>query len=184
MKLTTLPLRVSLFLVLAVVVTSFCGLVYGTVQQNYRQSANDPQVQISQYVANLLSQGGDVASVLPQEQADLSNSLATFIIVYDGNGQSTASSAKLDGQIPVLPKGVLDSANSTGQNRLTWQPKEGVRIASVVTKYDRGYVLAGRSLREVEARIDMLTKEVMLVWVLTLGIVFLGIWFLIPKKAK
>ena len=91
------------------------------------------------------------------------------------------ASAQLDGQIPELPKGVLDAARANGQNRVTWEPKEGVRIAAVVTRYDGGFVLSGRSLREVEKRTEMLSKEVMVVWVITLGITFLAIWLLIPK---
>lgn len=181
LKADNLPFRVGLFVILAVVITALCGLIFTALQQHYRQSANDPQIQISEYTANLLVNGGDVTTLLPPEQADLNYSLATFIIVYDDSGLSTVASAQLDGQIPELPKGVLDAARVNGQNRVTWEPKEGVRIAAVVTRYEGGYILAGRSLREVENRIDMLTKHIMTGWIITLGITFLGIWLLIPK---
>lgn len=182
MKLSNLPLRVSLSLILSVIITAFCGLIFFTLGQNYRLSANDPQIQISEYTANMLSQGGDVKTIMPPEQADLSRSLATFVIAYDKDGNPTASSAKLDGQVPVLPKGVLDAALINGQNRVTWQPKEGVRIAAVVTRFEGGYVLAGRSLREVDARIKILAKHAISAWVVIIGITFLGTWLLIPKE--
>lgn len=181
MKLGNLPLKVSLFLVLAVIITAFCGLIYITVQQNYRLSANDPQIYISEYTANMLANKGDVTTILPPEQADLSRSLATFIIVYNDNGEPTVTSAKLNGGIPVLPKGVLDHARKIGQNRVTWQPKEGLRIAAVVTRFDGGYALAGRSLREVEGKMGILAKQVIAAWGLIMVATFLGIWFLIPK---
>lgn len=174
--------RLSLFIILAVVVTIVFGTIYLAVQQNYRLSANDPQVQISESTANMLSQGQDLTAMMPEQKADLNKSLAAFIIVYDDAQNPTISSAQLDGQIPELPKGVLDAALEHGQNRVTWQPKEGVRIASVVTRFDGGYVLAGRSLREVESRIGLLGKEVGLGWLAAIIAAFLGTWFLIPKN--
>ena len=53
---------------------------------------------------------------------------------------------------PSLPDGVLQMTKALGENRLTWQPQVGVRIAAVIVASDKGFVLAGRSLREVEIR--------------------------------
>lgn len=178
----SISFKTALFLILATIITILCSVIYLAVQQNYRLSANDPQVQISESTANMLSQGQDLTSILPEKKADLNKSLAAFIIVYDNAQNPTISSAQLDGQIPELPKGVLDAALEHGQNRVTWQPKEGVRIASVVTRFDGGYVLAGRSLREVESRIGLLGKEVGLGWLAAIIAAFLGTWFLIPKN--
>ena len=174
--------KLGLSLILSVVITLLCGTIYIAVHQNYRQSANDPQVQISESVAGMLSRGEDLTSILPEQKADLNGSLATFIIVYDDSQNPTVSTAQLDGQTPELPKGVLDFAKENGQNRVTWQPKAGVRIAAVVTRYDKGYVLAGRSIREVESRIKMLTKQLASAWFVTIIVAFLGTWFLIPKN--
>lgn len=173
--------KASLFVIFAVIITFLFGFIYFSLRQNYRLSANDPQVQISESSANMLSEGRDLASVLPEQKADISKSLATFIIVYDDSQNPIISTAILDGQIPELPKGVLDNALENGQNRVTWEPKGGIRIAAVVTRYDAGYVLAGRSLREVETRIGMLEKQVAIAWFLTIGVAFLGTWFLLPK---
>ena len=176
-----MPLKTALFLILATIITLLCGVIYLAVQQSYRLSANDPQVQISESTANMLSQGQDLTPMLPEQKADLNKSLATFIIVYDDAQNPIISTADLDGQIPELPKGVLDNALEHGQNRVTWQPKPGVRIASVITKYNGGYVLAGRSLREVESRIDLMTKKIIIAWLVTLAVAFLGTWFLVPN---
>ena len=61
-----------------------------------------------------------------------------------------ASGAQLDGTAPVPPPGVLATAIQTGTDRVTWQPRSGVRIATVVLRWTGGTVLAGRSLRRTE----------------------------------
>ena len=183
MKFDNLPFRVALFIILAIVATLLCGIIYIAVQQNYRLSANDPQVQISQSVAKMFTDGQDFTPYLPEKKADISQSLATFVIVYNEALEATVSSAVLDGQTPNLPKGVLDSAKAKGQNRVTWEPKPGVRIAAVITRYDKGYVLVGRSLRETEARINSLGEKMILGWFLTIAAAFAGTWFLLNKKS-
>ena len=182
-KLQDLPLSTSLFLILAVVITLLCGLVFGSAQQIYRQSANDPQIQISEDMADYLSQGKDVSAIVPKQEVDISKSLVWFVIDYNDKGEVVASNAKLDGLTPALPFGVLDHTRQNGQNRVTWEPKEGVRIAAVITKYNGGAVLVGRSLRETEIRTHMLGKRVMLAWLVTLAAAFAGTWFLLNKKS-
>lgn len=155
---------------LSIVITAFCGLTYLTVQQNYRQSANDPQIQMSEDIASTLESGKEVASVIPGNAVDLSKSLAPFIIVFNDAGQPISSNASLVGRIPVPPKGVFTYTKDHGQDRFTWQPRDGVRIAAVVTSYKQGsgFVLAGRSLREVEKRSYQLLVHVGVVWAVTI----------------
>lgn len=179
-----LPLNISLFLILALVITLTFGLIYVCIQQVYRQSANDPQIQISEDMANYLSAGKDVKQVMPPTDVDISKSLVWFLTVYDDAGTVIASNAKLDGQTPTLPSGVLDHAKNNGQNRVTWEPKEGVRVATVITRYEGGYVLVGRSLRETDNRIGMLHKKIAMVWLITLVATFLGTWYFIPRLKK
>lgn len=155
------------FLPLAAVATILSLLIYTAVQQNYRQGANDPQIQIAEDTANLLTSGGSIQSITPSTQVDLSKSLATFIIVYDSNGKELVSSAILDNKTPVLPDGVLNDAKNKGELRFTWEPKAGVREATVVAYYSgktQGFILSGRSLKEVEVREDWLSKYVFLSW--------------------
>ncbi|MGZ6314302.1 MAG: hypothetical protein ACXWNI_01585 [Candidatus Limnocylindrales bacterium] len=74
------------------------------------------------------------------------------MIVFDTNGQVLASNATLDGGPPAPPIGVLAAARPGSPNAVTWQPRDGVRVAAVVVAWKGGTVLAGRSLRLVEQR--------------------------------
>jgi len=75
----------------------------------------------------------------------------------------------LSGSTPVPPLGVFDSVRSRGEDRITWQPAPGVRSAAVITHYQQGFVLVGRSLRLVEQRESGAEGVVGLFWVVTLG---------------
>ena len=155
-----------------VVATILVGLVYAAAQQTLRQGANDPQIQLAEDTAAALAGGAAARSLVPPQTVDIGRSLAPFLIVFDRDGQVAASSAVLDGATPALPPGVLDATRQRGENRLTWQPRPGVRIASVVTAVNGGaggYVLAGRSLREVESRIDEVGLLVALAWLALVG---------------
>jgi hypothetical protein len=161
------------WLVLALIATMFCGLAYVTVQQALRQGANDPQIQMAEDIAGQMEAGASAASVLPSSSVDLSRSLAPFVILFNGQGTQSASSAVLHGQSPQLPGGVLDYVRQHGEDRLTWQPEPGVRIAAVVTSYsgaEPGFVLAGRSLHEVEKRIGQIQLLCGIAWIATLGL--------------
>jgi hypothetical protein len=145
------------WLPLAISVTVLCGLVYLAVQQELRQTANDPQIQMAEDVALALENGAAVDSRVPSEKVAIDRSLAPFVMVFDDRGQTVGSSAALHGKTPQLPPGILDYVRTHGQDRVTRQPEPGVRIAAVVVRFQGsqpGFVLAGRSLREVEARED------------------------------
>ena len=166
------------WLPLAIATAGLCGLVYLTVQQSLRISANDPQIQLAEDAASALGGGANVDSIVPAARVELAASLAPFIIVFDDSGNVLASSATLHGSIPVYPSGVLDYARKNGEDRVTWQPENGVRMATVVVHYDKGFVLAGRSLREVEIResnIEKISAIAMLaIWAATLFVITLG----------
>ncbi len=153
---------------MAIVITGFAGLLEATVQQVLRQSADDPQIQIAEDTAAALTNGQQAQNVVPAEKVDIAKSLATYIIVFDASGKVIASSAQLNGQTPTLPAGVFDSVKQNGEDRITWQPQTGVRSAVVVTQFqgsNAGFVLAGRSLREVEIREDDILHIILLGWV-------------------
>jgi hypothetical protein len=166
------------WLPLAIIVAGLCGLVYLTVQQSLRMAANDPQIQMAEDAANILNGGASADSVIPATKVELANSLAPFIIVFDDFGKVLASSATLHGSVPVYPSGVLDYTRQHGEDRVTWQPENGVRMATVVVRYDNGFVLAGRSLREVEIRESNIEKisgiAMLFIWAVTLFILVLG----------
>jgi len=163
--------KIKLWILVFLVITSYSGLVYITVQQDMRIGANDPQIQMAEDAGALLSNGQTPESVVPSTKVDIAQSLASFMIVYDSSGKPLASSAQLDNSTPEVPRGVFDNVRKNGEDRLTWQPKPSVRVAAVITNYsgkNPGFVLAGRSLREVENRESLLTQQVGLAWLVTI----------------
>ena len=172
------------WLPLAFIATALSGLIYLSVQQVLRQSANDPQIQLAEDLAARLIQGQPVSSLVQLAPVDMATSLAPFVIVYDEQGKVLGGSGQLGGTAPQVPAGVLAAARARGENRLTWQPKPGVRNAIVVTHFSSqtqsGFVLVGRSLREVEIREQQLETDAFLVWLVTL----VGVYFVIAVSTK
>lgn len=153
----------------AAVVTLLCLTVYGAVQQSFRQSANDLQYQMAQDVANAINKGADPKSLTGTQQLDLASTLSPYVIIYDTNGNAVGSNITLNGQIPKPPAGALDDARNNGTNSVTWQPRPGIRQATVMMATRRGYlVVAGRSLRNTEEHIDRLGILVFFGWVASL----------------
>jgi hypothetical protein len=147
------------WLPIAIVTVGICLLVYAAVQQSFRQSANDPEIQMAEDAASALAKGATVETVVPLAEVDVQRSLSPFMIVYDDSGTVLKTSGLLNGQVSPLPDGVLGYTRVAGQDRVTWEPQQGVRMAALVVRYtgqQSGYVLAARSLREVEKREDQL----------------------------
>ena len=156
------------WLAFAVVATGLCALVYVTVQQVLRQGANDPQIQIAEDAAAALDHGTSTDAVIPPQKVEFSSSLAPFLVIYDMTGKPVAGSGLLEGTLPDYPLGALEAARRSGENRVSWQPQSNVRIASVAVPYKDGYVVAGRSLREVEKREAQAEVIAAAVWLITL----------------
>jgi hypothetical protein len=146
--------------------TFIAGTGYLIAQQVLRMSANDPQIQLAEDGAQRLVAGEPPARLVPDRTVDMANSLAPFVIVYDDAGRPLTSSANLDGSVPTPPKGVFDFVRGHHEERVTWQPRPGVRIASVVTRTGNGFVVAGRNMREVEAREALVFQLAVLGWLL------------------
>jgi hypothetical protein len=184
---THLRQAVALFIPAAIVLTVACGLGYASVQQALQGGANDPQIQLAEDAAAALTAGAGPAAVVGpgspvaglagSESVDAATSLAPFVVVYDAAGTPLASNARLDGTVPVPPLGVLRAAASSGRNAVTWQPRAGVRTATVTVPWSGGTVLAGRSLRVVEEREDLALLLAGAAWVV--GIVALAVGALI-----
>jgi hypothetical protein len=161
---------VLLWVPIAVAATGVCGVVYAAVQQDLRQGANDPQIQMAEDAARRLDSGASPVGVVPAESIDMSESLRPYMMVFDRSSRLVASSVTLHGGPPPFPPSVFDQVHAPqGQDRITWQPEIGVRSAVVVQAWRDGYVVAGRSLRLVEERVDRLLLLTGLVWVVTLG---------------
>ncbi len=67
-------------------ITGVCATIYWAVQQNYRQTANDPQIQMAEDASNSLSSSGKVGDFNTEIKIDISKSLAPFVIIYDVKG--------------------------------------------------------------------------------------------------
>ena len=163
---------------LAVAVSALSLLVYVGVQQTYRQSLNDPQLQLAEDGAARLSAGASPESVAGSPTVDADKSLAPFVIVVGADDAVLASSVALDGSAPRPPIGVLDTARVKGTDTVTWEPRTGVRIASVSVAATGGrVVVAGRNMRAVEARIDQFGQPALLAWLATLAATLVATWF-------
>lgn len=165
----------TLWLASSFVLTVIFGTIYTVGQQVLRMDANDPQIQLVEDIAVQLNNGANAEAFTNATQIDIAKSLSPFVIIYDKSGKVLASSAELDGKTPELPRGVLNHA--TPQNRVTWQPNDTVRIASVIQSDNDGYVLAGRNMREVERREGNILILVGLGWgVVEIGIAGFGLY--------
>ncbi|MDR3558142.1 MAG: hypothetical protein P4L61_01285 [Candidatus Pacebacteria bacterium] len=152
-------LRLFKYFCLFVMVTAIFGSIDLAMQQNYRQSANDPQIQIAEDGAAALSAG-----IMPQwnasTQIDAGRSLAPFVVIYSATGTPIAASGLINGAMPTIPSGIFASVKAHGEDRVTWQTPTSLRFAAVITSYKNGYVMAARSLREIEIREDKLNRQV------------------------
>lgn len=167
--------------ILSGIATILALALYAIPQQVLRNGANDPQIQMATDLAAKLESGTTLANAMPAGDVDLARSLAPFVIVYDEQGRPLAGQGKLDGGIPAPPAGVFDHVRQHGEERVSWQPVLGsarsVRIAAVVERVGGahpGFVLAGRSLREVEMREEQVRKMAGLAWLGMLALIALG----------
>ena len=181
--------------ILAGIATGIALALYAIPQQVLRLGANDPQIQLATDAAARLEDGAALAEAVPAGSVDMARSLAPFVIAYDDQGRSLASQAKLNGAIPTPPAGVFDHVRQHGEERVSWQPilgkTRGVRIAAVVERVGGahpGFVLAGRSMREVEARQEQIEQMAGLTWVGMLGLIAIGTlvygWLTRPESIR
>lgn len=169
---------------IGVAVTLMSVMVYGVAQQMLRLNANQTQIQLAEDAATDIVRGVAPQQVLPKQNVDMAASLAPFMIVYDDQGHILASSVELDGNVPALPSGVLTSAREQKEDNVTWQPKPGVRASVSIVRYvgDKpGFVLAGKSLREVEKLEDKMLVDVFLGWAVTMAATLLACFCFRPR---
>jgi hypothetical protein len=153
---------------LAVVLSAVVFIIYAVIQQDIRMDANDPQIQMAEDLATTLNDGGKPAV---SGHIDIAHSLAPFTILYDTNGNIISTNAYLNSSKPSVPKGALTSHKDTdiqGENRITWQPQEQVRLATVIVAYNKGFVVVGRNMRETEIRENQQFQIIFFGWVVSL----------------
>ena len=182
----------------SIAVTGLLGCTYLAVQQNYRQNANDPQIQLAEDGAAKLNDAGVPADLVPKgvPLTNLETSLDTWIAVYDQNGVPLEASAQLHNLPPQPPKSLFDSNTWTDlktfrsitgpETRVSWQPQAEVRQAIVLVKTANGYtVVVGRSMRLAEERVEQLTLNIGIGWLSIEAALFVASfvgWFLLKEK--
>jgi hypothetical protein len=158
----------------ATVLTLACLIIAAALQQDLRQGADDPQLQLAEDATARLDAGDPPGAVIGAGHVDIATSLDPFVAVYDAGGKALATSGQLDGAAPAPPPGVLDAARATGRDTVTWQPRAGVRVAIAVIPWRGGTVLAGRSLRRVEEMQSKIEGLIALGWLGSLAAVGLA----------
>ena len=151
----------------AIIITGIMICVYAAVQQTYRSSANDPQIQIARDISYILTKGGSIDKLLPDGTIDLEQSQAVFVELFDKSGKSVQSTGLLNGRLPQPPQAIINYTNKNNEDMITWQPQSDVRVALVLEKVNAagiGYIAAGRSLKETEVRERNLVKMVGIAW--------------------
>ncbi len=181
----------------AVPITLLCLLIYAVGQQGYRQSANDPQLQMATDAAAMLSRGAPPAQVVNYagrdgaSLQDLATTYSLWLAVYDEQGMPLESTGQLYGAPPQPPKDIFANVSWWREGH-TWQPQAGLRFSIVVVHYPSdggttsGFVVAGRSLAPAEERVMQLGFVVMLAWVVTLGAMLVAsaaLQWLLPRSA-
>jgi len=171
------PALVFNALVLAGISTVLALALYAIPQQVLRTGANDPQIQLATDAAARIESGTVPSEAAATGDVDMARSLAPFVIVYDDEGRPVASQARLNGSIPAPPQGVFRYVREHGEERVSWQPGSGVRVAAVIERVGGahpGFVLAGRSLREVEKREAQVRAMAGVAWLGILGLILVG----------
>jgi hypothetical protein len=152
------PSPLAYWLALIATCSIIIAFVYVAIQQDYRTSANDPQIQMAEDGAAALANGASPASLVTGQKVNMAASLAPFTIVVDKNLRVLASNGQLNGQTVLPPRDVFSNAKSNGELRFTWQTAGGYRFATVVDLSSSGdFVISARSLTEVEKQENALT---------------------------
>ena len=153
----------------AIILTVVFATMYVLMQQQGRAQANDTPSLLATQVAKQLDADLGLESISMGE-TDLANDPIPFVIMYDTQGKAVGGSGYLDKKLAVVPKGVLTHATSGKHNAVTWQPKSGIRIASVTVKAKNYYVLGGQSLSATEDHASQLLKLTVLGYGISLAV--------------
>lgn len=122
--------------------------LYVVVQQDGRRSVEDaPRALLSARATTTAGQQPD--------RLDLEHYLGGFWVSYDAAGRPTAGNGYLGGALARVPRGVLETAQATGEDAVSWEPEPGLRFAIVAQPLGTGVIVAGQSLQRTEQRADL-----------------------------
>lgn len=168
----------KLFLPIGVASTALALMSYVAVQQDLRQSANDPQIQMAEDAAIAMQQGATADTAIGTTRVSAKTGLlAPFITITDDHYKVLATSLQGGSKDFVPPAGAFEYAKTNGEDRITWQPDSLTRLAAVIVPYktsqQSGFVMTARSLKEVEKRENQLTNTIALGWVVLMVLTFI-----------
>jgi len=170
---------VALWLPVAGASTVLAFTVYAGVQQSQRAAANDPQLQMARDAAAALDAGAMPDDLVLHPTIDVTTSDAPWLVIYSPDGTIRASSGSFDGQPPQVPDGVIADARNR-ELIFSWEPRDGLRFATVAVPYQGGIVVAARSLAEIEERENRTLAIAAFGWLAALGAAavgaVLGVW--------
>jgi hypothetical protein len=160
-------------LVPAVLATVLLPATYVLLQQHERLSMDDLPAQIAEDMADRMKQGVPPQSLIGGVKIDPRGSLAPFAIVLDAKGAVEGASFTLGHDTPHMPAGMLQAAKKNGEDRVTWEPEPGVRLATAVVyatdqKQAAHYLIVGHSLREAEKRIALYGWLAFAAWIVSI----------------
>lgn len=150
-------LRFRVWLAVAGTAALTLGAAYAMVQQSTRLAADELPLTTAQTARQELQTNSSAKDVVPALKTNLRDQQTVFVIVTDDSEHVLASSASLDGQTPLPPRGVFSFTKQHGSDHFTWEPTPGVRLATRVISYSAGsgsgFIIAGQSLQPFEERV-------------------------------
>jgi hypothetical protein len=169
---------IRIFLAIIGASTLMLGAAYTMVQQSTRLSANDQPEAMAQVVKNELESGSSANDVITGQTVNLADNINPFVIITDDTRHVLSSTANLNGKTPLPPKGVFDYTSEHGSDHFTWQPADGVRLATRVISYgnandSKGFIVTGQSLKPYEDRIGVYGELALAAWLAILAWSFL-----------
>jgi hypothetical protein len=165
---------VGAILILAVVTTAIFGAIYVVAQQIERQDANDSPSRLASQIVSELNSGG-TSTLDSGPRIDLTTSLAEFYVVYDETDTAISGTGYVGSDLATLPAGVIDAARASGEDTVSWQPRPGLRFATVAVRSDHFVVVAGQSLAPSESRTDAIGVLVAALWAVTMALLAAGV---------
>lgn len=167
----------------ALIIILVGGFAALSVAHLYRFNFDVPQIEITEALQNALLLGAQPQEVVPDSSGviDVGKITTPLVAVFDAEGQAVAYNAMVNGSAPVPPKGVFEEALARGENRITWEPEEGTRIALIVRPVgDAGFAVSGKNLRIAEEQIASLWLRAWFMLgfalLLTLALELFGAW--------